>query len=199
MADHQTPGGKLSAKLAMRSSLHRVTMEDGGEVYKGPLANKALSAVGARAMTLDETIVVGDDFDPTSSEDQALYAHERVHQLESGGDDHPNDMHDAEEVGARAIERMVVHRRASGESFGDIMRDVKDPVSRAAAPAKASAPSAAGGGRSGNPSGDAIAALMAQGKSYDQVVDLMARKVLDALVEREAMSILRSSPVKSMG
>ena len=28
MADHQTPGGKLSAKLAMRSSLHRVTMED---------------------------------------------------------------------------------------------------------------------------------------------------------------------------
>lgn len=198
MADHQTPGDKLSARLASRSGLHRQTMEDGGAVYKGPLASKALSAVGARAMTLDETIIVGDDFDPSDPQDQALYAHERVHQLESGGDDHPNDMRDAEEVGARAVERMVVHRRASGESFGDIMRDVKDPVNRSARTTQMAAAAPAGPRGAAAGPAEAISAMMAQGKSYEQVVDVLARKVIDALVEREQSSIVRSTPIKTM-
>jgi len=199
MADHETPGDKLSRRLVARSGLSRVTMEDGGEVHKGPIARRALRAVGARAMTMDRSIVVDDDFDPSDPEDQALYAHERVHQLESGGDDQPNQMHDAEEVAARAVERMVLHRRASGEGFDSIMRDVRDPVTRGE---QARAPSQQGHsgptGSGGNTTQNAYNLLLAQGKNHDQIVDMFARKVIEVLVEREHQSLLRSVPVKSI-
>ena len=62
-----------------RSELRRVAMPDGGEVYRGDIATRALESLGARAFTVDRTIVVGEDFDPYDAEDAALYAHEMYH------------------------------------------------------------------------------------------------------------------------
>ncbi len=187
MADHETPGSSLSKRLASRSGLHRTSMGDGGEVYKGPLARRALRALRARAFTMDETIIVDDDFDPSRPEDQALYAHERLHQQESGGDDHPTHMHDAEEVAARAVERMVLHRRAAGDDFGTIMRDVDRGIEASAEPTDA--------GEADEEAGDdaegAFAALLASGMTYDQVVRQLARHVVLTLTE-DSESGLRS-------
>lgn len=198
MADHETPGSKLSARLASRSGLHRQAMEDGGEVHRGPLATRALRAVGARAMTMDETIIVSEDFDPTSAEDQALYAHERLHQMESGGADHPSDMHDAEEVAARAVERMVLHRSAAGESFGSIMRDVASGGGSSATSGGGGGDRSGGGGAGGGPgeAAAAYAALLRTGKSHEQVVEMLARKIVTSLVEGGKMDELRTVPVK---
>jgi hypothetical protein len=128
---------------ARPGDLHRRQMADGGEVVSGPLAAEALDAVGARAMTVDRTIFVNEDFDPTEAEDQALYAHERLHQLNSGGE-RPHGGKDAEESAARAVEAMVLHRRSSGEDFGQIMRDVNEGRTENRAE-KASAPESSGG------------------------------------------------------
>jgi hypothetical protein len=128
---------------ARPGDLHRRQMADGGEVVSGPLAAEALDAVGARAMTVDRTIFVNEDFDPTEAEDQALYAHERLHQLHSGGE-RTHGGKDAEESAARAVEAMVLHRRSSGEDFGQIMRDVNEGRTEDRAE-KASAPESSGG------------------------------------------------------
>src|SRR4051812_43527175 len=111
MADRQASGESTSLRLAARSAgLQRKEGPDGGEVYTGDLARRALRAVGARAMTYDETIFVDEAFDLSRPEDQALYAHERVHQLGSGGTDTSHGAHDAEEAVARSVETMVFHR-----------------------------------------------------------------------------------------
>ena len=102
-----------------------------GEVYSGDLANEALGALGARAMTVDEEIIVNTNFDPNRAEDQALYAHEMFHQEHSGGVA-GSSMRDAEEISARAVESMVFHRSKNGESnpiprkASDILRDSKE-------------------------------------------------------------------------
>ncbi len=197
MADHDTPGDKLSARLMARQNLSRVSMGDGGEVYTGPTARRALRAVGARAMTMDETIIVDQDFDPSNPEDQSLYAHERVHQLESGGTDMPNQMLDAEEKSAIAVEQMVLHRSASGESFGEIMRDVVDPVSRAGRTRSLSPQNQRQPGSASSSQG-AYAAMAAQGMSHEAIVEMLARKVIDALVEREETTSVRSTAVRSI-
>ena len=65
-ADRKTPGESITSRLASRSArapLQRRSMPGGGEVWEGPLASKALKALGARAMTVDSSIIVGDDFD----------------------------------------------------------------------------------------------------------------------------------------
>ncbi len=113
------PGGRTVSRLAERldrSQLQRQSMPDGGEVFRGPVASRALKAVGARAMTLDRSIIVSDDFNMSRPEDQALYAHERVHAMHGdgkGGGGHDN-FRDAEEIAARAAESMVFHRSADG-------------------------------------------------------------------------------------
>lgn len=198
MADHEPPGSKLSARLAARSGLSRVSMPDGGAVYKGPLARRALRAIGARAMTMDKTIVVDEDFDPGDPEDQALYAHERVHETESGGDDHPSDLHDAEEVAARAVERMVLHRRKSGEDFGSIMRSMGG-FSRSVAEGagRTSASASPEGTEEGKRSAQqAYKRLLQSGKSHEQVVDMLARRVVRALYDGERVDDIRSGPKK---
>ena len=199
MADHAPPGSKLSTRLAARSGLSRVSMPDGGAVYKGPLARRALRAIGARAMTMDKTIVVDEDFDPTDPEDQALYAHERVHEVESGGDDHPSELHDAEEVAARAVERMVLHRRKSGEDFGSIMRSMGGFSRSVAEGAGRTSASAAtpDGGEAGTPSAQsAYKRLLQSGKTHQQIVDMLARRVVRALYEGERTDEIRSGPKK---
>lgn len=127
-------GGKpsLSQRLSGRAAgLARKSMPDGGEVYSGALASKALKSVGARAMTMDGSIFVNEGFG-SSAEDKALYAHETVHKQGSGGADKGdhNHGHDPEEVAARAVERMVLHKSRAGEDFGETLAKIRDNMPR---------------------------------------------------------------------
>lgn len=194
MADHSTPGAGIGDRLMARSTgLHRRTMDDGGEVFSGPVARRALRSVGARAMTMDKTIIVDDDFDPTDPEDQALYAHERFHQMESGGMDHPSDMHDAEEVGARAIERMVLHRAEKGESLSSIMRDSvsRDAVTDAPSEAAATHTGGAAGEKDKSEAQKAYQALRKK-MSHKSIVDMLAHEVVMMVLKEKSDAPVRS-------
>lgn len=206
MADHQTPGDKTVERIARRADMGLSKKEgpDGGEVYTGELARKALRAVGARAMTLDNTIVVDEGFDFGKSEDAALYAHERVHDEGSGGNDVNVGARDAEEITARAVERMVLHRTKAGESLGGIMREVKETgVAHLAADTSSSdsagaPPATSGGTRPAevDPARAALMALFAAGKSEEQIVKEMTRYVLQTLRSGEELAQFRLSPTR---
>jgi hypothetical protein len=128
----KTPGDDLTNRLMSRASgggavegLTRRGMVDGGSVYSGPLARKALRSLGARAFTVDENIVVDPTFDASNPKDAALYAHERHHQSRSGGKGGSSaGNHDSEEQQAIAIEEMVLHRMEMGENIAKVMHDV---------------------------------------------------------------------------
>ena len=85
------------------------------EVFTGELADEALGALGARAMTVENEIIVNNRFNPNEAEDQALLAHEMLHQEFSGGVA-GSSMRDAEEIAARSVESMVFHRSKNGDS-----------------------------------------------------------------------------------
>lgn len=196
MGDHRTPGSGIGDRLMARTTgLQRRSMEDGGEVYSGPVAREALRSVGARAMTLDKTIIVDDGFDPTDPEDQALYAHERFHQMESGGDDHPTDLHDAEEMGARAIERMVLHRAATGEGLGSIMRDAvaqgADPLHAPPTEQSASTEASPPGDKGRTEAETAYVALRKK-MSHERIVDMLAHDVVQMLQNEATEAPLRA-------
>ena len=197
MGDHETPGSKLSARLMARDTgLHRQSMEDGGEVYAGPIAKRALRAMGARAMTMDNTIFVADDFDPSNPEDQALYAHERLHQMESGGENETGAVRDAEEIAARAVERMVLHRAESGESLGSIMRDVRDGA--ADAPAVGPAAQKREDGPTEDEATQAYSAMIASGMTHEQIVRQLTDYVVKSMMSSTEDTSFRSSPTNSI-
>ena len=183
MAEDEGSDESLVSRLVSRSDtgLHRESVAGGGEVFKGELARRALRAVGARAMTMDNSIFVDDDFDLSNPDDQALYAHEVHHQMESGGmSEGGNDKHDHEEFAAQAIERMVLHRSINqGHDFGEIMRDVKSTSAEEIAMRSVQA----GGGEKGEDPMKAYQAMIAQGKSHHQVVRELAQFVLGSLEE----------------
>lgn len=168
--DRTTPGEKTTNRLMDRNQLKRVNVPGGGEAFQGPTATRALKALGARAMTLDQSIVVSEDFDPNRPEDAALYAHEQLH-VDRGGTAATHAVHDAEEVAARATEEMVLHRMASGESAQQIQRS-KTPT-EAPTPAPSS------------PTARAIGTLKAQGQNHRDMVEGLALKVVDRLAEEE--------------
>ena len=199
MARRDVPGDALSRRLMSRADpgLNRRRMPDGGEVVSGPVATRALQAVGARAMTMDNTIFVDESFDDSDPTDQALYAHERHHQMESGGTDlHAH--HDAEEQAAQSIERMVLHRAEAGEDFATILRDV-------ASGAGASQPAGPASGSDSKPGQDdgpktnedlamaAYNALRGKGLSHAVVVDMLARHVVQELSEGDNKGRYRGS------
>ena len=176
-----------------RSELRRVAMPDGGEVYRGAVATKALDALGARAFTVDRTIIVGDEFDPYRAEDAALYAHEMYH-VEAGdgvGGGGGENFRDAEEVAARAVESLVLSRMAAGgveagyaAGAGARKGGIQSGESGAGVGAR---PGDAGSG-SEDTGGDPTAemgyqALTAQGYSHSEIVDKLARRVLRTLDE----------------
>jgi hypothetical protein len=184
--------------MARGDALRKQETPDGGEVYSGPLAKAALQAVGARAMTMDQSIVVDEGFDLANPEDQALYAHERFHQIESGGAG-AEGARDSEEIAARAIERMVLHRAKRGDEFTDIMRDVEEgPVMRDAA---------ASGGTSGESDNSkaatddeataALAALLKSGKSQEAVVEELARFVVQSIAQSGELTRFRGGGMRS--
>ena len=167
---------RLASRLD-RSKLQRRAMADGGEVYTGAVASRALSALGARAMTVDRSIIVDETFDPNKPEDAAVYAHEQYHLDHSGGVG-DNSGHDAEETAARSVERMVLHRMTGGAESHDAQH-----VSNAqGTPDSPSSNTATRPDSSGSPSGAAgYAAMIARGMTHDEVVDQLAREVLMSL------------------
>ena len=176
--DRTYPGEKTTNRLVDRSQLKRVNVPGGGAAFTGPTATRALKALGARAMTLDQSIVVDEDFDPSRPEDAALYAHEQLH-VDRGGTAASHAVHDAEEVAARAAEEMVLHRMAAGESLQQVQRSKS-------APASESAPV-------GSPTQKAVASLRSTGKNHQDIVEDLARKVVDRLSEEEDRSHLRGA------
>jgi len=205
MARRDDDSGSLTNRLMSRSEtgLRRKAVEGGGEVYSGPTASRALKAVGARAMTMDNTIFVDEGFDVNKAEDAALYAHESHHRDESGGSDQ-HGARDAEEVHARAIERMVLHRMGAGEGLGDILRDVqngmvpRDSVQADAMASRAQDPagSTGRGGGSELAEGDAMTAyhdMLAAGKDHQTIVRELVKYCVETISRQEEEHLFRKA------
>lgn len=196
MGKKSTPGDSAIQRLARlnEGGVRRRTMVDGGKVFSGPTATRALRALGARAMTLDKDIFVAEDFDESRPEDQALYAHERHHQMEHGRVDAGAHSY-AEEKAAQAIERMVLHRSKKGDSFGSIMRDVNSgKVHRDAQSGQASGGGAASaGGKPSDPLEQTVMTLMNQGKSYDDIVTMLSEHVVEAIESSQRINAINNS------
>ncbi len=166
-----------SADLRKRAASH-------GDVFSGELADEALQAVGARAMTMDGEIIVNSNFDLSSAEDQALYAHELYHQSRSGGAA-GDKIRDAEEIAARAIESMVFHQAGGGRSdalptnIEDLFQEAEAPASPGSTETEASvSPSQAK--ESGDPSAVlGYTALRKQGMTHGEVVYMLTQMLLD--------------------
>ena len=172
-------GEKTTQRLVDRSRLKRVNVPGGGEAFQGETATRALKALGARAMTVDQSIIVGEDFDPKRPEDAALYAHERLH-VDRGSTQATHAVHDAEETAARAAEEMVLHRMAAGESAAEVQRSPQK-----SAPAPKSAPA--------DPLQKAVAHLQAQGGSRLDLIENLAHRVVNRLSEEEDLHLDRGA------
>ena len=159
-------------------------MVDGGEVYSGPTATRALRALGARAMTLDKDIFVAEDFDDSKAEDQALYAHERHHQMEHGRVDAGAHSY-AEEQAAQTIERMVLHRSKKGDAFGSIMRDVNSGQvhrdAQSGSGAESEKPSGPQTPPNLTPAETVVLRMVKAGKGYDEIVRDLGELVLESI------------------
>ena len=172
-----SPTADRLASRASRGELQRSAMPGGGEVFGGDLASRALKTLGARAMTVDKSIIVADDFNPGRAEDQALFAHEQFHVEHSGGEG-SHDGRDGEEIAARSVERMVLHRSKSG---GTESHEASHAV-----PSTGATAAAGGGGGRENQETDSSAqrgydAMIAQGLSHDMILDQLAHEVMQAM------------------
>jgi hypothetical protein len=190
MADRE----KLSERLQAREAgLSTRRAPGGGEVMSGPTASKALKTLGARAMTMDNTIFVDEGFDASRPADLALLAHEQHHQAESGGTDTDHGEYDAEEMAARARERMVLHRAGKGEDADAILSDARsggpsthDEVDRLIAGEDNAFDDA------GRPDPiEAYRRLRKQGMPHAQVVKELADYVVQALGRQDSIQAYR--------
>jgi hypothetical protein len=204
MARDSSLTNRLTSRLD-RGGLERVSVPGGGVAYRGETATRALNALGARAMTLDRSIIVADDFDPSDVSDQALFAHEQYHadHGDGGGGGGGENFADAEEVAARAVERMVLSRAAAGgyeggdtpgAGGGATGHNEADGGTVGAGPQAASNkpddlsrdPDAAAG----------YAAMRNKGMSHMDVVDEMARRVVDATDQSHEVRLNRAGDTK---
>ena len=177
---------KLTDRLRNREDgLRTRRAPDGGEVMTGELASQALKAIGARAMTMDNTVFVDEGFDPSNNpEDLALLAHERHHQGESGGTDQHGEF-DLEELASRARERMVLHLARQGGDPAEILKKAQDGPNDYDQVQKMIDVGGAGNpflpdGHSPDPM-FAYRKMIADGLSHEEVVDLLAEKALNAM------------------
>ena len=191
--------------------LREETVAGGGKVIRGELATRALEVLGARAMTLDRSVVVADDFNMQDVEDQALFAHEQYHAMYGDGDGGGggSNFRDAEEIAARAVERMVLSRAAKGgyeAGGGGATRGIGGHGHSHVA-----GDSAGGGTSSGNEElGDdkdrgndgkpdaarGYQALRDTGLSHFEVIQFLARKAMRAHEEGENAHQARFGDVK---
>jgi hypothetical protein len=171
-------GENTSARLGERDGLRKRTLPGGGTVWQGELATEALEVMDARAMTLDQSIIVSEDFDYSRPEDAALYAHEQFH-IDQG--DHSaggHHIHSAEEVSARAVEGMVLHRAATGGGE--------------AAPSPGGG-SSGGGQKPQEPKPMAgYNAMVKEGLNHLGVVDELTRFVMTEMDTAEALNLARN-------
>lgn len=167
------------ASRAEKPGLQRKQVAGGGEVFTGELASRTLKAVGARAMTVDRSIIVSEDFDPNKPEDAALFAHEQYH-LENSGGEGKNSGHDHEETEARAVERMVLHRSRTG---GAEMHEAAHTSSPGGAPtgSAGAAHERPGAAESDGNAAAGYQALLAEGLSHHDIVEKLAREALKGL------------------
>lgn len=209
MARNGPLGSATANRLASRldrTQLTRVSMPGGGEVFKGPVASRALKALGARAMTVDRSIIVGDGFNASRAEDAALYAHERHHMTHSGGSG-GHAGRDEEEREARAVEAMVFHRMSGGYEGGYGPGGNDRPSNSAWQDNSQRSQNQTSGTQGGTDKSDAnagspspgrgYAALRAQGYSHGDVCEEMKQRVMAALDEAEQTKLDRSTDIKS--
>ena len=206
MAGDDSSGGSLISRLASRAEraeLSRVAVPGGGVALTGELASRALKSIGARAMTLDRSIIVAEDFNPSNPEDAALFAHEQHHALHgdgAGGGAHDN-FRDAEEIAARAAESMVFHRAASGgyeggysEGGGPGGTSGQGPRDHSGQGASAGVPSSSEKNETTDSDPDperGYKYLKAKGWSHDDIVDELARKAMAAMDNRKQSGLDR--------
>ena len=209
--DHSSPGSDLSDRLASRmdrTELSRNSVAGGGEVYSGPVATRALRALGARAMTLDRSIIVGDDFDMARPEDAALYAHEQYH-VEHGdghGGGGGDNFRDAEEIAARAAEAIAYRQAKGGVETGSTPgagpgagspHGGGDDAGGSVTPgAPASSSKADGSGRRAPEPAKGYKSLRDQGFTHSEVVETLARKVIHTMDDAEVVRNDRQGHLK---
>ena len=189
-------GEKTADKLAGRAELRAENMPH-GEVFRGGLADRALNAVGAGAMTIDGEIVVNNQFSSNRPEDQALYAHEMYHQEHSGGEA-GDVIRDAEEISARAVESMVFHRAKNNvpdavpKSATELLRSAK-PTNNSTSDTEADSspvddlPSSAAG----------YQALVEKGFSREEIVHMLALKIVDEIENKHVDQLDRAGAFRS--
>ena len=177
-------GENFGDDILSRASDLRKTKASHGDVFSGELADEALGAVGARAMTMDGEIIVNSNFDLSNAEDQSLYAHELYHQARSGGAA-GNKIRDAEEIAARSIEAMVFHRAGGGRSdalptnIEDLFQEAETPAAPAQAADIESTTDPVKAKQDGGPSAVAgYAALRKQGMTHQEVIYMMTQMLL---------------------
>jgi hypothetical protein len=175
-----------------QDTLREESVAGGGKVVRGELATRALEVLGARAMTLDRSIIVSDDFDMQSIEDQALFAHEQYHAMYGDGDGGGggSNYRDAEEVAARAVERMALSRSAKGgyeSGGGGSTRGIGGHGHSHVSGDSAGGGTAAGAGEQKREDGNSspspergYQALLDQGYSHIEIVDFLMRQVMQA-------------------
>ena len=168
------------------------------EVFSGDLADEALGALGARAMTVDNEIVVNNNFNSNQAEDQALLAHEMLHQEFSGGVA-GSTMRDAEEIAARSVESMVFHRSKNGES---------NPIPRKASELLRESKESGGGGaesskvaeketQNESPKAEqGYEVLKERGFTHEMIVQHLTFKIMDEMERKSSESVARSGHIK---
>lgn len=175
-----------------------------GDVFQGGLADQALNAVGARAMTMDGEIIVNSNFDLSSADDQALYAHELYHKKHSGGQA-GSTVRDAEEIAARSVESMVFNSATGGRAdalpgnIDDLFSAAEDvsPPSESEAKNKGATMQ---GSKSTHPSAaEGYNALRRQGKTHDEVVKMLVDTLLENHEQKRQDEINRGGAFKGLG
>lgn len=168
------------------------------EVFSGDLADEALNALGARAMTVDNEIVVNNQFDVNQAEDQALLAHEMLHQEFSGGVA-GSSMRDAEEIAARSVESMVFHRSKNGDSnpiprkASELLRDSKESSTGSSESAKSNETE----GKVEEPKAEkGYQILKDRGFTHEMIVQHLMFKVMDELERKSTENYDRSGHIK---
>lgn len=181
MADNSRSAVSRIASRA-ESPLKRKSVAGGGEVFTGPLASRALKTLGARAMTVDRSIIVQEGFNEARPEDQALFAHEQHHVQNSGGNDE-HGVRDGEEVAARAIERMVLHRHSAGGIESHEAGHATGSGGFGGSVNKTRATGERGSGEGEPNAARGYQRLKAQGLNHIDIVEKIAREVIRGMDE----------------
>lgn len=198
-------GEDTADRLLDRKDLNKVSIPGGGEAYSGPVASQALKALGAEAMTVDRTVIVSEDFDTSNPEHMALYAHEQYHVQQGTGEGGSHHIHEAEEVAARAVQRMVFHRMAGGYEGGfqpganvgaSKPGDASDQGGRGAASNNGSGDRKPGTSRRQAEAAKGYEALRAQGLDHGDIVFKLANEALRSLDQRKDQSLDRHQDKK---